>query len=32
MDNKQQEEAIKKLPNPDTMKYVLMGHYGVIRH
>lgn len=30
MDTKLQENSIKTLPSPDTMKYVLTAHFGVI--
>lgn len=31
MDTPQEEESIKKLPPPDTFRYILTGHYGITR-
>ena len=32
MDTRAQEVSIKKLPAPETMKFVLTSHYGVIEN
>ncbi|MEI6901470.1 MAG: MBL fold metallo-hydrolase [Bacteroidota bacterium] len=32
MDTKQQEISIKRLPNLDSIKYIMTAHYGIIRH
>jgi glyoxylase-like metal-dependent hydrolase (beta-lactamase superfamily II) len=32
MDTKRQESAIRILPNLDSMKFVLTGHYGIVKH
>jgi len=31
MDTKEQEESIKKLPYLNSVKYIMTGHYGIIR-
>lgn len=32
MNTAQQLESIKKLPDPTTFKYILTGHYGVVKN
>ena len=32
MNTKEQEESIKTLPDLDSVKFILTGHFGVIRH